>query len=189
MNSFKTLNNAEYKIIDDSIVIKAGEKTDYFVNPETFEVLANAPFVYKEVSRDFVIKAEVSHSFTSTYDACVLFAYNNEKEWAKACFEKSDFNTHAVVSVMTNKCSDDANGVNVEGNTVWLKMVRKNNVFGIYYSYDDKEYFMARLSRIEMPETIKVGFLAQSPLGAGTTCTFKKYSINNITVSNIRTGI
>lgn len=38
--------------------------------------------------------------------------------WAKACFELTDFNTQAVVSVVTNGQSDDANGCNIEENSV-----------------------------------------------------------------------
>ena len=38
--------------------------------------------------------------------------------WGKACFEQSDFGTHAVVSVVTNGVSDDANGCNIDGDTV-----------------------------------------------------------------------
>jgi regulation of enolase protein 1 (concanavalin A-like superfamily) len=39
--------------------------------------------------------------------------------WAKLCFESTDFGTRAIVSVVTNGVSDDANGVNYHWPDVW----------------------------------------------------------------------
>ncbi len=46
---------------------------------------------------------------------------------------------NAVVTVMTNEKSDDANGINVDTNEIWLQMARKDNAFAIHYSLDGKE--------------------------------------------------
>lgn len=47
------------------------------------------------------------------------------RQWVKL----TDLGTHATVSVVTKKDSDDANGCNLEGNTAWLQVCRVGNNF------------------------------------------------------------
>ena len=65
--------------------------------------------------------------------------------WAKACYEYTDFGTNASVSVVTNGFSDDANGCNLEGNTVWLQMCRVGNNFAIHYSTDGEKFLYGEI--------------------------------------------
>lgn len=188
MTEFKSINNAKYVCENGKIVMHATPKSDYFVNPENDDVIGNAPFLYREVTGDFTAVAKVSHGFVSTYDACVLLAYDNERKWAKACFEFTDIGTKAVVTVMTNGRSDDANSVNVDDEYVWLKLSRKNDVFAVHYSFGGEKYMMARITNIPMNKTIKVGMVAQSPCGEGGDRIFEHFEIKQITLNNIRAG-
>lgn len=178
----------KYERLENGIEIYAPPGSNYFVNPMDGCKFNSAPFLYEEVEGDFVFKAKVSHEFTSLYDACVLFAYENETVWAKACFEFTDIHTHSVVTVMTNKYSDDANGFDVNKNEVWLQIARKDNVFAIHYSLDGKTFFMSRLCRLPMSNKIKVGLVAQCPTGNGAIMTFEEVSLERISLSNIREG-
>jgi uncharacterized protein len=187
-NDFQWTISTQYDVTEDGIQIYAPAKTDYFVNPIDGKVLADAPFFYKEVEGDFVLRARVSHDFVSTYDACVLLALDHDKLWAKACFEFTDLCTHSVVTVMTNEKSDDANGVNVDGNEIWLQMSRKDNIFAIHYSYDGKEYKMARICHLPMQNKIKVGLEAQSPTGNGGMRKFADVSLELRSPADIRSG-
>lgn len=189
MISFQTLNNAKYEIKDDIVIMEASEKSDYFVDPESFKIKANAPFIYKEVKGDFILEAKVSHDFLYVYDACCLLALSDDTLWAKACFEKSDFNTKSIVSVMTDKTSDDANGINTDSNEIWLKLSRKKDIFTVHYSYDGVNYFFSRITRIVMPDTVKVGLLAQSPLGRGGLRFFKNINLKYESLKDLRKGI
>ena len=186
---FKWTVETKYEETESGIHIYAPGETDYFVNPVDGEVKANAPFFYKEVEGDFILKAKVSLDFVSIYDACVLLALDHNKLWAKACFEYTDFGTNAVVTVMTNEKSDDANGVNVEGNEIWLQMSRKDDVFAIHYSLDGEEFIMARLAHLPMQKKIKVGLEAQSPTGSGGLRKFENVSLELQGPSDIRKGI
>ncbi len=188
MNTFSSMNHASYKIKEDRITFAALPKTDFFVNPETDEITCNASFLFQEISGDFIIQAKVSHDFVGTYDACVLFAYENERKWAKACFEYTDLGTKSVVTVMTNGTSDDSNGVNIDDNTVWLRLSRKGNVFAVHYSLDGETFLMSRLARIPMEPCIKVGIVAQSPLGDGGEMTFEHLTLEAKSLSDIRKG-
>lgn len=186
---FKWTVDTKYELLDNGIEIFAPAKTDYFVNPIDGSVKANAPFFYKEVEGDFILRAKVSLDFISTYDACVLLALEHEKLWAKACFEYTDLGTHSVVTVMTNEKSDDANGINIDGNEIWLQMSRKDNVFAIHYSLDGKEFQMSRLAYLPMQKKIKVGLEAQSPTGKGGMRKFEEVSLELRSPIDIRKGI
>ena len=175
-------------ILSGELKAFATPNSNLFVDPGNDFVSADAPFFYEEVTGDFVLRARVSHEFVSTYDACVLLAYENDRLWAKACFEYTDFGTHSVVSVMTNGRSDDANSVDIDGNEVWLQLARCGNLFGIHYSTDGKEYRMARLANLPMGETIKVGLVPQSPMGSGGDRYFRDIELKKITLKNIRNG-
>lgn len=85
----------------------------------------------------------------------------------KAAFEKSDFGTNAVVSVVTHGVSDDANGCNIDADSVWLQVARAGNNFAIHYSLDGEKFDMVRIFHLPAEQTVKVGLEAQSPTGEG----------------------
>ena len=195
MENFKWLN--ESKVIETSgkITLLATEKSDFFCRAGgvsedgiTPDNLSNAPFYYTEVTDDFVMTVKVSHDFKSIYDAAAIMVFENDRMWAKACFELTDFDTHAVVSVVTNQFSDDANGCNLNSNSCWLKMARLGDVFGFYYSEDGENFYMMRVFGLPVGKTVKVGLLAQAPAGPRGERHFDNFSLENTTVKNIRAG-
>lgn len=113
---------------------------------------------------------------------------HNLDVYAKACFEKTDFDTHAVVSVVTNQTSDDANGCNLAGNEVWLQVARVGNSFAFHYSEDGEHFYMMRFFNLPVGKTIKAGLEAQAPQGNGGERYYKNLSIEYKTVKNIRMG-
>jgi Uncharacterized conserved protein len=171
-----------------TLLLEAHPNKDYFVNPEDGAKTLNAAYYYKMVTGDFVLRAKVTHEFTSTYDACAFLAMQDDTTWGKLCFEKSDFETNAVVSVVTRGVSDDANSVNIDGKTVWLQMVRKGNIFGLHYSVDGEKFYMVRLFKLDCDDTIKVGLVAQSPTGDGGEFLFENITLENRRVENVRAG-
>jgi len=195
VSDFKWLNESKATESPGKITLLATEKSDFFCNPAaagedgiTPESLSNAPFYYLDVTGDFVMKANVSHEFKAVYDAASILVMENARVWAKACFELTDFNTRAVVSVVTNQTSDDANGCNIDGDSVWLQVVRVGQAFGFHYSEDGENFRMMRVFALPVGKTVKVGLLAQSPIGPGGERHFEKFSLENRTVKNIRSG-
>lgn len=192
---FKWLNESEVKIEGDRIEVTAAPKSDFFYSSSsageegiTPESLCNAPFYYTEVKGNFVLRVKVSHAFRSVYDSASVMVYRDNACWAKACFEYTDFGTHAAVSVVTNGESDDANGCNLEGNTAWLQICRVGSAFAFHYSADGENFYMMRYFHLPVDETVKVGLLAQSPLGEGGARVYEHLRIENKTVKNIRAG-
>ena len=193
---FKWINESSIKKSGNRIEIIAPKETDFFCNNgavgtegTTPESLSNAPFYYTEVSGDFVMRVQVSLDFKDTYDSSSIMVMQDEHNWAKACFELTDFNTHAVVSVVTKKGeSDDANGCNIFENSVWLQVCRVGRSFAFHYSIDGKKFYMMRVFNLPADGSIKAGLLAQAPTGNGGVRIYENLSIENRTVKNIRMG-
>jgi len=148
---FKWLNESAINKTGDRWEITAPKESDFFCNNGavgeegiTPESLSNAPFYYTEISGDFVMRVKVSLDFKDTYDSSSIMVMEDSKNWAKACFELTDFNTHAVVSVVTKEESDDANGCNIKNDFVWLQVCRVGQSFAFHYSIDGERFYMMR---------------------------------------------
>lgn len=194
---FHWINEGEVEIEENRIIMTAPALTDFFCGGEVTsdegilpESLCNAPYYYTEVEGDFVLKAKVSHDFKETYDSASIMVMHDMTNWAKCCFELTDFGTHAAVSVVTiNGESDDANGCNIEGqNYLWLKVCRVGRAFSFHYSLDGETFNMTRYFLMPESKTVKVGLLAQAPTGAGGKRIYECLSIEPVTVKNIRSG-
>ncbi len=184
---FKWLNESSIRYTKEGVMIKAPGQSDFFRGTGVL-VRDNAPFYYTEIFGDFVFRAKVSHTFQDTFDAATIMLMENDSIWAKACFEKTDFDTNAVVSVVTNPLSDDANGCNIQGNEVWLQAARVGNTFAFHYSIDGIKFDMMRYFILPVSQTIKVGLVAQAPIGKGGERYFEKITLEHRTVLNIRAG-
>lgn len=195
MVDFKWLNKSEIKNFngESKFAIYAPGKTDYFNNPienngKYDKPIANAPIYYVEVEGDFVFRVQVEPEFKDVFDAAAIMVIQNERLWAKAAFEKTDFGTKAIVGVVTNSVSDDANGVNIEQDKVWLQMARVGNSVAIHYSTDGEHYYMMRLFTMPLDKKVKVGVEAQCPMGEGGYRYFDNMCIELKTVHNLRDG-
>lgn len=180
--------NCKYEINGNQLVMEAQAGKDFFVNPLDGSVKADADFVYEEVKGDFVCRAKISLEHKTMYDAGVLLALEDERHWAKACFELGDYGFKSVCTVMTNGLSDDCNNITVEGDEIWLQLARTGNAFSVHYSFDGETYYMARLCSMPLGETLKVGFEAQSPAGNGGKRYFTDFVIERRTLENPRMG-
>lgn len=192
---FKWMNESTLQEEGGKLTIDAPAQTDFFRSGTEFSsdesaksVVENAPFYYTEVEGDFVLRVKVSHEFKDVYDAAAIMVMQDETCWAKSCYETSDFGTRAVVSVVTRGDSDDANGCNLEGDSVWLQMCRVGQYFAFHYSVDGERYDMMRYFTLPMDSTVKVGLVAQSPIGSGGPRYFEHLSIEYRTVENMRAG-
>ena len=194
---FQWMNQSKIRKEGSRIEIMATPQSDFFCNSGcvseegiTPESLSNAPYYYTEVEGDFVLKVRVSHAFRDIYDSASVMVMVDLKNWAKACFEKTDFGTHAAVSVVTKRGeSDDANGCNLEGNAAWLKVCRVQNTFSFHYSMDGEHFAMMRFFSLPADRKVKVGLLAQAPTGNGGVRIYEDLTLENKTVKNIRYGI
>ncbi len=192
---FKWVNESKAEYKDGVLTVYAPAQTDYFNSPVKEngafpEPVANASLYYTELTGDFVFKTKVQLEFKNFYDAAALLVYENENVWAKLALENSDLPCRkpAVVSVVTNRISDDCNGPVMEGNSVWFQVSRVDDCFAFHYSVDGKEYQMVRVFTLPVGKTVKVGFEAQAPMGEGGNRYYSEISIENKRVQNVRAG-
>lgn len=192
---FKWLNESSIEKTGNRFAISAPAKTDFFIDGNVEcaegllpESLCNAPFYYTEIDGDFVLTVKVSHAFNDTYDSASVMVMKDFSCWAKCCYELTDFGTHAVVSVVTQGNSDDANGCNLQGNSVWLRICRVGNRFAFHYATDGNQFYMMRYFHLPVGAVVKVGLLAQAPVGNGGSRFYEALSIEKRTVKNIRAG-
>ena len=176
---------------EDAFSIFAPAKTDYFVNPIPKNGMldapvGNAPIYYTEIEGDFVFRVHVRPNFQEVFDAAAVMIIENEKLWAKAAFEKTDFGTNAIVGVVTNPVSDDTNGVNIQGDAIWIQVARVGNCFAIHYSLDGERFYMMRLFTLPVKKRVKIGVEAQCPSGSGGYRDFDSLLIEKKTLSDLR---
>lgn len=192
---FKWVNESKAEYKDGVLTVYAPAQTDYFNSPVKEngafpEPVANASLYYTELTGDFVFKTKVQLEFKNLYDAAALLVYENENVWAKLALENSDLPCRkpAVVSVVTNRISDDCNGPVMDGNSVWFQISRVDDCFAFHYSVDGKEYQMVRVFTLPVGKTVKVGFEAQAPMGEGGNRYYSEISVESKRVKNIRAG-
>ena len=181
-------NDCSFESVNGGYLLKAKPASDMVVDALSGVVVSNAGYLADEISGDFTISARVSHEFRSTYDACCLIAYANDSLWSKACFECTEEREHAVVTVMTNGRSDDANSVRIPEKRAWLQMCRKKDVVSVQYSVDGENWIFVRILQIPLPEKIRLGILAQSPVGEGGDFLFEDVRIAGKAPENMRFG-
>jgi regulation of enolase protein 1 (concanavalin A-like superfamily) len=141
------------------------------------------------VEGDFVAQAHVRPCFAATYDAGALMVRQDVSHWAKVCYESTDLGTHAVVSVVTDGLSDDANGVDLDVELVWVQIARRGDLLAMHYALDGSAWRMVRYFSLVMPTRVRVGLVAQSPVGQGTRVDFHRFIVEPRSVENLRAGV
>lgn len=190
LGDLKWLNEpSSFAIKNNVLTVKAEKGTDFFNNPEDSTITSTAPLLYKQVNGDFVAKALVRPDFSAVWNAVALLVYVDSTNWIKFAFENSDATGPSMVSVVTKKVSDDANGVMLnDQNQVWLKVIRKGNIYSMLWSSDDKTYKMVRLTAMPPVDSLKLGIEAQCPVGAGATHEILYFGLEQKTVQDLRKG-
>ncbi len=187
------LNNAEQQceITDSILILTAGEKTDFFISPDGSYAEYNLPLLLKETdnTKPFTFSAKITPGHFVKYDAGLLFIYINEKNWFKFAFEMDERMIKRIVTVKTHNTSDDSNHEPVPQNTVYLKISSDTKTIGFYYSFNNQEWYMARLFKNTYPADIYIGIGSQSPAGQGNKTVFEDMHFTEIPVEDFRSGM
>jgi regulation of enolase protein 1 (concanavalin A-like superfamily) len=116
----------------------------------------------------------ISHTFATKWDGGAIVLRQDSLNWVKFCFEKDYTGARRVVSVVTKDISDDCNSVEIPANKVYYKLAKADNVITLYYSMDNKKWFLVRHLQFPNNKPLSVGFLAQSPEGQSCTVSFSE---------------
>lgn len=177
----------------EKIIFKAGEKSDYFSDPDGKLSNNTAPMLLSKVdnTKPFTIVSKVTPEFTEKglYNAGVLYIYVNDSFYQKFCFEQDERGNHRVVTVRTMGTSDDNNHDIVKEPSIYMKISSDTKTVASYYSLDKKNWQMVRLYKNNYPKDIWVGISTQCPIDKGTKSIFEEIQLEEKSVSDFRLGI
>ena len=173
-----------------ALVLTSGAKSDMFIDPAGEEGarpdagrLTGLPG-----DRDFMLAARVSVRFGSVFDAGGLLLYLSERRWAKLCYELSPQRRPTVVTVVTRATSDDSNSFETSGGPFWLRITRSGRAWAFHASEDGAWWRLVRYFTLGEASGARVGFLAQSPGGAGCTAVFDTITYQPAAPADLRDG-
>jgi len=191
LNGFEWMNPPKnFSFQDSSLQVLLNTDTDFFNNPEDGEISATAPFLYYEIEGDFVATSLLKPDFSSVWNACALMVHQDSTNWIKFAFENSDATGKSIVSVVTKELSDDANGPILNNEeTIWLRIIRKKDIYAMHWSEDGINFNMARLTSLPSKKVVKIGIEAQCPIGKSARHEVRYLSIEQKTVKDLRKGI
>ncbi|MBT2533808.1 DUF1349 domain-containing protein [Arthrobacter sp. ISL-48] len=173
------------------LVLTADAGADMFLDPVGAPGTADAERFVAPISGDFRLSAFVSPVFVSDFDSGVLIGYVDPDNWFKLCAELDPSGTTRVVSVVTRDGkSDDCDSWPIDGSGTYLRISRLGPAFALHASTDGERWNMVRYFALgdPAPETVKIGFVAQSPSGDGTTATFSNIAFDTKTLTEVRDG-
>lgn len=138
---------------------------------------------------DFALSARARvRGERTTFDAAALAIWGDRDHWAKLCFEFSPQGEAMVVSVVTNKYSDDCNSRVVTDASVYLRIVRSGAGWAFHSSADGIEWTFVRVFRLDFTGPVSVGFLSQAPLGDRCDAEFTEISYSTVVPTDFRDG-
>lgn len=177
----------------ESLVLTGAAGTDLFVDPAGGDDTAPDAGRLEAAppSGDFTLSARVRPRFASVYDAGALLLFAADRRWAKLAFEFSPQRRPTAVTVVTRGASDDSNSFETDAAALWLRVTRKGAAWAFHASEDGKWWRLLRyfsLGEHESGESVRVGFLAQSPTGPGCTAVFDDIAFSAATPEDLRDG-
>jgi uncharacterized protein len=171
----------------DTLLISAGPRTDWFVDPGSGDVTVNAPALIAPLRGDYTLSARLDVELACTYDAGALVLWADDHHWAKLALEFSPDGEALVVSVVTRGESDDANSIRIEADHSYLRIARIGAAYAFHVSVDGTRWRFVRHFRLDgEPE---VGFEAQSPTGDGCTARFSEIAYREGVLADLRSGV
>ncbi|MEU2576344.1 DUF1349 domain-containing protein [Streptomyces anulatus] len=151
-----------------------------------------ASLAFVAPSAPFMLSARVSVSGDrTTFDAGALSIWSDKDHWAKLCFEYSPDGEAMVVSVVTNRYSDDVNSHLVTDASTYLRLAfLGNNAWAFHSSPDGKRWNFVRLFNLPVPaeKPTYVGFLSQAPFGERCDAVFSDIELSHVLLSDTRNG-
>jgi regulation of enolase protein 1 (concanavalin A-like superfamily) len=166
----------KFKVTSTGIDITSGAKTDRYAPADGQSVTDHANRLLFDADRDFIFTAKITHAFTDKWDAGDLVLEADEHNWLKFCFEKDYTGKHRVVSVLTRGFSDDVNSIAIDSNSVYYRLAKTGDAVFLYASTDGKSWLLVRTFNFHSDVPLKVGLMAQSPVGNGAEVQFTEVS-------------
>jgi len=176
--------------VGDVLTLSSGAGADLFIDPAGQE--AGRPDAGRWTglpgNTDFTLAARVTVRFGAVFDAGAVLLYLSERRWAKVCYELSAQHKPTAVTVVTHGTSDDSNSFETAGGPLWLRIARTGRAWAFHASTDGTGWQLLRYFTLGEASGARVGFLAQSPRGAGCTAVFDSVRYQPGAPADLRDG-
>lgn len=156
---------------DGELAITAGGRTDWFIDPSGSEPTSGAPLLLAPVRGPATLAATITVGEGARFDAGTLFVFEGSSVWGKLALERSPSGELYIVSVITDRVSDDCNHEPVGSGTVRLRIAALGTGAYAFHVADGDGWRLLRHFRLPQANP-RLGFGAQSPTGPGCTATF-----------------
>lgn len=168
---------AEWNISDDKLTISVTPHSDYWRISHYGFTVDDAPFYYAEYGGEFEAKVKISGDYKVRFDQAGMMIRIDHENYIKTGIEFVDgkYNLSTVVTHKTSDWSVIALDRPVE--FIWIKAVRRLDAIEIFYSFDDKEYYMMRNAWMEANRPVKIGMFAACPDGDGFKVSFSDFKV------------
>jgi regulation of enolase protein 1 (concanavalin A-like superfamily) len=170
-----------------TLTVTAGAATDWFVDPSGAEPRSDGPLLLAPAGGPATLAATLTVGDGSLFDAATLFVFEGASVWGKLALERSGSGGLFVVSVVTDRVSDDANHEPVPSGTVRLRIASLGGGDYAFHVADGDGWRLLRHFRLPHANP-RLGFGAQSPTGPGVTATFTAIEWTSRRLADLRDG-
>jgi len=184
-----TVRNApvEVRVTDGAVLkIAATGGTNLFRSPAGGYEVVDAPMAVFGPDRNFILTAKVAGVLRNVYDVGALVLYEDERTWAKLCYENSAQKEPTIVSVVTRGYSDDCNSTTVDTAYAYMAIARKGEEISFHYSRDGKQWRLVRHFRMAFGDAAQVGFAVHGSRGDGFEAAFSEILYRAVAPKNMR---
>ena len=173
---------------DKALVLQAKKGTDLYANTDGTEVADKTPRVLFQPNGDFIFSAKVKAGVNHPFNGAALIVYGDRTNWAKLLFEFAKTGAAGISTTVAKGVGDDAHHGVRPGDAVYLKVVRRKDMFVFYTSPDGNAWSMVRSFGLPGAASVKVGFSSQSPDGDGFSAQFSDVKFRNATFKDFWQG-
>jgi regulation of enolase protein 1 (concanavalin A-like superfamily) len=186
--SFRWLNEPpKWNVRGGRLLIIAAANTDLFRSSRVGG-RDEAAFLYRPIEGDFRFAAKLSATTRKFADAGGLLLRASRKIWCKLCLEQNEYGDQTIVSVATNRWSDDVNHQAWPLGAAFFRITRVGNEVALHVSSDDKLWPLSRCLTLPLPASVDIGFLAQSPFGRECQVEFSDWFVDDQVDADFRSG-
>lgn len=166
------LDRGSAQMDGSTLVLQARHGTDLYTNTDGTQASNTSPRVMFTPVGDFIFSAKVTAAFSQPFDGGALIVVGDDKNWAKLLFERGKAGPPGISSTVVKGVGDDAHHGAREGNSVHLKIARRQQMYVFYASEDGVKWSMIRTFGLPVSGPVQVGLSSQSPRGDTFTARF-----------------
>jgi len=165
---------------DDSVVLQANPKTDFWRLTHDGMVRDSGHFYYQRQSGNFLAQVKISGNYATLYDQAGLMLRSDEAHWTKCGIEYVD-GLQQASAVVTREYSDWSVVPLVDNPAaLWLRLQRRDVTIEVHYALDGTHYNLLRQAYFPPVETVDVGLMCAAPIGEGFSVTFEGFTLQSL---------